>query len=428
MIGVCELKDLIFVRCARYNQEYPLARRPSQIMPLQQAVGHILAQDVVAGFDIPRQNVSAMDGFALACGSDCTSGSVFWVVGESCAGSVFTGTVQKNQAVRIFTGAVVPPGCDTVVMQEHTNFADIKGSLDKTQPYAITLHNTACVQDNIRMQGEEIHTGETVLLAQKRLSPADCMLLASLGVDLVRVAKPLVVGIMATGDELVALGQPLTNLAQIYNSNSYTLKSLLQTLPIVLVDYGIVPDDRKQTEQTVFRAIEECDVIISSAGVSVGDYDYLTQVVADVGKINQYKVAMKPGKPFVFGEFANKNKSVLYFGLPGNPLSTLVGGLQFVRPALWQLLDMREDDIPKTVRFFAKTNTPIFKKGRRREFVRAYCTQENEQWYVTPQGLQDSHRVKHAAQANCFVILKEECTGVQAGDSVLVEPFFWTLG
>ncbi|XP_019328453.1 PREDICTED: uncharacterized protein LOC109279551 [Aptenodytes forsteri] len=373
-----------------------------------------------------------MDGFAFAKDNDISQNSTLDIVGESCAGNPYDGELQPNQGVRIFTGAVVPSTCDTVVMQENTNFSDIQATLDKSKPYQITLATTASIGANIRKQGEEVQTGETVLTTGKRLNPTDISLLANLGVAQIKVAKPLTVGIIATGDELVQLGEPLQHLAQIYNSNTPTLKTLLKDLPISIKDYGIVPDSLDATRQTVKNAIADCDVIISSAGVSVGDYDFLTTVIDDLGKINHYKVAMKPGKPFVFGEFggefAEDNKQVLYFGLPGNPLSTVVGCLQFIKPALWRLSGVVENDIPMQLRLSANTTHDIKKQAGRQDYQRASFVQnEDGSFSVTPLSAQDSHRVKQLSQANCLLVLPKDNAGVKAGESVVIEPFAWNF-
>lgn len=428
MISVAELKTAITERCQAYLVENPLSSRPTLTQPLLDTTNHVLAQDIHASFDIPRQNLSAMDGFAFAKGSDISENATLTIIGESCAGKPFTGEIQANQGVRIFTGAVVPSDCDTVVMQENTNFAEIRQGLDKSQTYPITLSKTVIVGANIRYQGEEVQTGETILTAGKRLNPTDISLLANLGVANLAVAKPLTVGIIATGDELVTVGEPLSHLAQIYNSNTPTLKTLLNDLPIIIKDYGIVADTLEATRASVQQAIGECDVIISSAGVSVGDYDFLTTVIDDLGKINHYKVAMKPGKPFVFGEFEDKvkEKTVLYFGLPGNPLSTVVGCLQFVKPALWRLSGVSENDLPIQLKLSAKTTTDIKKQAGRQDFQRAFFWQNADgSFAVTPLSVQDSHRVKQLSQANCLLVLPQDNAGVKAGEMVMIEPFGW---
>ena len=208
--------------------------------------------------------------------SQLQQGDGFTVIGESCAGTPFNGEILPNQAVRIFTGAVVPEGCDTVVMQEHTTFDQINIT-DKSQPYYIVLTKPAKVSANIRYQGEEIAQGDTLLSAGKRLNPSDISLLSSMGYDEIEVFSPLRIGLIATGDELVSIGQPLSDLAQIYNSNTPTLKALLRKLPIIIKDYGIVKDVFDETYEVVKCAIKECDIIISSAGVSVGDYDFFNR-------------------------------------------------------------------------------------------------------------------------------------------------------
>ena len=301
MISVNELKQAINERLENYLTSH-LGEVKTTTVGLLEAQNHILAQDIAASFDIPRQNLSSMDGFAIAMSSYLDHDSQLEIIGESGAGKPFNGRLRPNQGVRIFTGAVVPNDCDTVVMQEDTNLSDIQPSLDNSQAYHIRLTQTAKLGANIRRQGEEVQAGETVLTIGKRLNPTDISLLANLGVDSVQVFQPLTVGIIATGDELVDVGQPLATLAQIYNSNTPTLKALLKQLPIAIQDYGIVPDNLETTRRTVQHAIAECDVIISTAGVSVGDYDFLTQVIQALGKIHHYKVAMKPGTPFIFGE------------------------------------------------------------------------------------------------------------------------------
>lgn len=420
LIPVKDLKQAISLRAHDHAQAHP---RPVHTCQLDDALGCILAEQVVADFDVPRQNLSAMDGFALGVGSDLSDQTAFEVVGESCAGSPFAGQIQANQAVRIFTGAVVPSDADTVVMQENTDYQSIADL-----PYAVTLTQVATAGSNIRRQGEEITKGEALLDVGKRLNPADISLLASLGVASVLVCQPLTVGVIATGDELVAVGESLPSLANIYNSNTPTIKALLARLPVQVRDYGIIPDDLDQTKAAVQRAIDECDVIISSAGVSVGDYDYLTEVIGQLGRVHHYKVNMKPGKPFVFGEFHRADKPVLYFGLPGNPLSTIVGMLQFVRPALWQLSGCASHDLPYAPAMPAVCQTDITKKGTRQEFLRAVFVFDGGRLSVKPLGAQDSHRVKQMSHANCLLVLPCDCTGVKADDTVMIEPFEWCFG
>ena len=429
MITVKALKGAITERITAYNeQDLPFTKRATETRDLLVSQNHILATDIVSPFDVPRQNLSAMDGYAIATGSTLEQGKIIQIIGESQAGSAFTGTLQAGQGVRIFTGAVVPSDCDTVVMQENTNFAEIKDSIDKSQAYDIELIQAAKVDRNIRKQGEEIESGEVVLQAGKRLNPADISLLANLGLATVDIYKPLVVGILATGDELVKVGEPLQTLAQIYNSNTPTLKSMFADMPVVINDYGIIPDQLELTKKAILSAMQECDVLISTAGVSVGDYDFLTTVIEELGQINHYKVAMKPGKPFVFGELTQGLEvPVLYFGLPGNPLSSVVGSLQFIIPALWQLSGVAQEDMPMTLTVTATLSNDVRKSPGRADFQRGILSQdETGQYVVSTAGKQDSHRIKQLSLANCLIVLPKDSGNVSAGEEVLVQPFPWS--
>ncbi|MGE6246546.1 gephyrin-like molybdotransferase Glp [Psychrobacter proteolyticus] len=428
MITMEELQAAIQQRIDNYHiTDFPLQKRTVNTLELLDSLNHILAQDIASPFDVPRQNLSAMDGYAIAKGSELSENCTIEIVGESQAGSAYTGETAAGQGVRIFTGAVVPDCCDTVIMQENTNFADIKATVDKSRPYNITLTQTAKVDNNIRSQGEEIESGEAVLKIGKRLNPADISLLANLGISQVNVFQPLVVGVLATGDELVAIGNELQSLAQIYNSNTPTLKSLLSDLPITIRDYGIIPDSLEQTTIAVNDAMQDCDVLISTAGVSVGDYDFLTTVIETLGQINHYKVAMKPGKPFVFGEL-NKSldKPVLYFGLPGNPLSTVVGTLQFVIPALWQMSGASVSEQPMPLAIKAKLISDIRKSPGRKDFQRGVLSRDETGHYqVECFSRQQSHRIKQLSRANCFIVLDKDSGNVAAGNDVVVQPFPW---
>ena len=203
---------------------------------------------------------------------------------------------------------------------------------------------------------------------------------------------------------------------------------MLSGLPIVLRDYGIIPDNLEATVAAVTNAMHDCDVLISTAGVSVGDYDFLTTVIEQLGQINHYKVAMKPGKPFVFGEL-NKgvDKPVLYFGLPGNPLSTVVGALQLVIPALWRLSGVNSNDMPMMLTVQATLSADIKKATGRKDFQRGILTQSDDGTFiVTSLSKQQSHRIKQLSQANCLIVLAQDIGNVSAGNMVTVQPFPWS--
>lgn len=428
MITLEALTAAISARIEDYNQtDFPITERPVCQVPLLDSLNHVLAADITAPFDVPRQNVSAMDGYAIAKGSTIVKGGSLTIIGESQAGRAFTGKLQAGEGVRIFTGAVVPSDCDTILIQENTDFAAIRHQIDKSKPYQITITEQPSLDDHIRRQGEEIQSGAVVLRSQKRLNPTDISLIANLGISKVQVLKPLMVGIIATGDELVEVGGQLDSLAQIYNSNTPTIKSLLKNLPVVINDYGIIPDNKAATVKAVMTAMTECQVVISSAGVSVGDYDFLTEVIEEVGKINHYKVAMKPGKPFVFGELSQDLIApVLYFGLPGNPLSAVVGMLQLVIPAIWQLSGVAQSDLPKPIVIKAQLTQDLKKSPGRKDFQRGILSQDGlGHFAVTVCAHQQSHRIKQLSEANCLIILDKDSGSVKAGEEVLVQPFSW---
>lgn len=429
MITIEQLTKAIAQRVKTYNQtDFALNERATQSYDLLDSRDHILAEYIMSPFAVPRQNLSAMDGYAIAKGSTLSKANMIEIVGESKAGSPFIGMLKPDQGIRIFTGAVVPDSCHTVVMQENTNFALIKDNIDKSQPYEIILEKAASVDANIRRQGEEIQHNELILQQGKRLNPTDISLLANLGIDKVKVFKPLVVGILATGDELVELGDKLKNSAQIYNSNTPTLKSMLADLPIVIRDYGIVSDDLDKTAKVVKKAMKHCDVLISTAGVSVGDYDYLTTVIEGLGQISHYKVAMKPGKPFVFGELnQGLDKPVIYFGLPGNPISTVVGTLQFIIPALWQLSGACDSEQPMQLTLKAKLGNDVKKSVGRADFQRGILSQdEHGNYHVERFFNQQSHRIKQLSRANCLIVLSQDTGDMAAGSMVDVRPFPWS--
>lgn len=397
-----------------------LLKKTTSQQPLKYAKSKVLATNIHAPIDLPRQDVSAMDGYALAKNSSLTDRKEFKVVGESVAGETFLGNIQSGTAVRIMTGAVIPHDCDTVVMQENVT----------TSEDHITLKKSEEKGSNIRFRGEEIKKGELLIDAGTILTPAHITLLSSIGVAEVTVNDPLTIGIIASGNELKSTGEPLENLSQIYNANSPTIYALLEDMPIIFKDYGIIPDNLDLTILTLKQASAECDVVISSAGVSVGDYDYVTTAITKLGTIKQHKVAMKPGKPIVYGEINSREfndgtyKSTPYFGLPGNPLSTFISCLLIVKPVLWKMLGVKKP--PELKSFTASLTGSLKKRIGRRDFQRGIMTKsETGHWKVSHVGKQDSHRVKGLSMANCLIDLSEEDENKIDGEIVKVIPFPW---
>lgn len=373
-----------------------------ETVPLDTACGRVLAKDVVSPLELPVADVSAMDGYAFAA----ASGATLTLTGESIAGRPFTGTVGAGECVRIMTGAVMPDGADTVEMQEHI---ERDGS-------RITLQRPARQGANIRYRGEELRIGETVLHAGNVLTAPDVLLLASLGQAQVAVYERLTVALFSTGDELAAPGEALREAGQHYDSNRYLLKALLQSLPVDIHDLGIIRDD----ETAITAALQQAataDAIITSGGVSVGDYDYLKAAVGRLGTVASHKVKIKPGKPFVYGHIGR----AAYFGLPGNPVSGFVGFSRIIRPALWQLAGA--NPVPPPLALTATLTAPVRKSAGRRDFQRGLLSAGADGWQVQPQGRQDSHRVYGLARANCLIDLPEAGADQPAGARVTVLPF-----
>ena len=374
----------------------PIAR--TETVALDDACGRVLADTITSAIELPVADVSAMDGYAFTA----NSGDTLTLIGESIAGRPFAGTVGAGECVRIMTGAVVPTGANTVEMQENTT----------RDGGRITLTRPTPPRANIRYRGEELQLGETVLQPGKILSAADVLLLAALGCARIRVTAPLTVALLSSGDELVAPGEALTESGQIYDSNRALLKALLKSLPVRVHDLGIIRDDPAAIEAALQQAANS-DAIITSGGVSVGDYDYLKTAVAKLGSVQAYKIKIKPGKPFVFGNIG----TAAYFGLPGNPVSSFVGFSQIVRPALWQLAGA--NPLPAPLTLTVPLAAPVRKAVGRRDFQRGIL----ENGSVHPQGGQDSHRVYGLARANCLIDLPADSGDQPAGATVTVWPF-----
>ena len=376
-------------------------------LPIRNALGRILADDVLSQINVLPYDNSAMDGYAVRGVDLPTDGQAqLTIVGTSFAGQPYTKTVQSGQCTRIFTGAVIPAGTDTVIMQEHV----------EKQSDVINITADHKKGQHVRLVGEDIAIGQVVLTAGKRMSPADIGLLASLGVPEVKVKRLLRVAFFSTGDELRAVGEVLQP-GQIYDSNRYTLHGMLTRLGIEIIDMGVVPDRPEEVEKAFLSAASHSDAIITSGGVSVGEADYVTETLRRIGQVNFWKVAMKPGKPLTFG----KIQAAVFFGLPGNPVSAMVTFYQFVQPALHRM--MGQDKVT-SVRLTVPCTSKLKKTPGRVEFQRGILEKNEEgSLVVRSTGPQGSGILSSMSQANCFIILPRECHYVEAGNEVLVEPF-----
>ncbi len=372
---------------------------------LMQALGRILAQSVHAQQDVPPYTNSAMDGYALRH-ADLATGGKLAVIGSAFAGRPFNGSVQAGECVRIMTGAVVPQGADSVVMQENV----------QREGGSIQVAATLKIGENVRHVGEDSRSGDTLLEAGHKLNAADLGLLASQGIGTVPLLRRPRVAFCSTGDELKSLGEPLQP-GDIYDSNRYTLHAMLQKLDVEIIDIGIVRDTREAVEQAFQQASQIADIFITSGGVSVGEADYVADTLKRLGQVNFWKIAMKPGKPLAFGTLGN----CLFFGLPGNPVAVMATFLLFVRPAI---LKLRGESLPLVPEYTAICDTPLKKSPGRKDYQRGICQRDsNGQWRVSSTGNQGSHVLRSMSQANCFIVLPLEWGNVGMGTPVTIIPF-----
>lgn len=374
---------------------------------LRAALGRVLAEDIRSQINVPPYANSAMDGYAL-CGDDLPkSGEVRLAVsGTAFAGHPFNGTVQRGSCVRIMTGAPMPRGTDTIAMQEHVT----------REENHIIVGNGQKSGQHVRQAGEDIAAGSIILNRGKRLRPADIGLLASLGIAEAKVHRRVRVAFFSTGDELCSLGKALRE-GQIYDSNRYTLHGMLAQLGAEIIDMGIVTDNRAAVADAFLEAASCADVLITTGGVSVGEADYVKETLAELGQVNFWKIAMKPGKPLAFG----KIRETVFFGLPGNPVSAMVTFHQYVRPALLQMMGETES-APTTVRL--RLASRIKKSPGRMEFQRGIMFRDNSgETVVKTTGAQGSHVLSSMSQANCFIVLPLECGNLEPGAIVDAQPF-----
>jgi molybdopterin molybdotransferase len=379
----------------------------SERVAVRAALGRVLAETVIAPINVPPASNSAMDGYAISSTDLPASGScTLKVAGKSLAGAPFGNKVGPGQAIRIMTGAVMPAGTDTVIMQEQ---AQRDGDHIRIQP-------GHCAGEYVRQTGEDIAKGDTVLTPGKRLMPAELGLLASVGISEVTVTRRLRAAFFSTGDELRSPGDSL-EAGQIYDSNRYLLYGMLRRVDVDLVDLGIVPDDPDAIRDTLTQAASQADVIVTSGGVSVGEADYVKQILDELGKIDLWRIAMKPGKPLTVGTLGK----AVFFGLPGNPVSTMVTFYQFVKPAILQMMGQLD---PQATSLWVPCSSRLTKVPGRLEYQRGILTQDpHGMLSVSTTGLQESHILTSMSRSNCFIILPAECAGVEPGEDVEVQPF-----
>lgn len=375
---------------------------------IRAALGRILAADVISPLDVPGHDNSAMDGWALRF-ADLGAGAETRLrrIGESFAGKPFDGRVGPGEAVRIFTGAVMPAGADTVVMQERAHEHD--GGV------TIAPGAVGKAGQNRRFAGEDVKRGGIVFRRGQPLRPAEIGMMASLGINEIDVFRRLRVAFFSTGDELVPIGQPLAA-GQIHDSNRYTIHGMLSRLGCEIIDMGVVRDEPEALERAFAAAAATADVVITSGGVSVGEADFVKQLLDKLGEVLFWKIAMKPGRPLAYGRIGSAH----FFGLPGNPVSVMVTFYQFVRDALLILMGQRE--VLPLPAFPATLSVPIRKAPGRTEFQRGILSPgEDGRWTVRTTGDQGSGILSSMSRANCFIVLPSERGNVEAGETVDVQ-------
>jgi len=374
---------------------------------IRDCLNRVLAKDIVSSMNVPEHTNSAMDGYAIM-GNDIplTGEAELSIITTVLAGQPTNKTVSTQQCVRIMTGGKMPKGTDTVIMQEHVS----------KNHDTIKINSNHITGQNVRQAGEDLAFGDVVLKAGHVLTSADIGLLASLGLSETHIYRKIRVAFFSTGDELRSIGESI-NEGQIYDSNRYTLYSMLTRLDVDIIDMGIIPDDKNLIREAFITAAGQVDVLITSGGVSVGEADYVKEILEELGNVDFWKIAMKPGRPLAFGNIGN----CVFFGLPGNPVSAMVTFYQFVLPALKKLSGQSTYE---PINISLECQSSLKKSAGRIEFQRGIMKTNNDgKLVVYSTGKQGSGILRSMSLSNCFIILPVECRSVKPGTLVDVQPF-----
>lgn len=380
----------------------------AETISILDAMGRVLYEDAISPFDVPPLDNSAMDGYAIIAGNTSQASpekpAVMTITEEIKAGGSFEEKrVTDATAIRIMTGAPIPEGADSVV--------EIESTLEEDE--RVLVFRRVARGENIRRAGEDIEKGSVVLRRGDRLKSSDIGLLASLNIDLIQVYSRPRVAIVSTGDEIVGVGEEIKP-GQIRNSSSYTLYSEIENYNAIPEYLGIARDTKDAVRDKLLQALEY-DVIVTTGGVSMGKYDFVKEAITDLGiEILIETIKMKPGKPCIFGRKGTK----LFFGLPGNPVSTLVSFIQFVRPALLRMMGSDKLDKPLVN---AVLEEEIRKKPDRKHFIRGYFTIRDGSLYVNTTGPQGSGILRSMSIANCLIIIPIGVDRVKAGELVTIQ-------
>jgi len=363
---------------------------PVESVPLRESAGRVLAEEIVSPIDLPAFDNSAMDGYAVRSADVSSAGPdspvTLKLAGRSAAGEAISSPVSAGNCIRVFTGSILPEGADAVVMQEDTR-------IEAGRPDTVLFLDRAKPWENVRLHGEDVKRGEVIARTGERMSAGRIGLLAAVGTGSVPVHRRPVIGLLATGSELIEAGASLTP-GKIYESNRLALEPLLARSGAVTRIYPLVPDTLDATAQALSQAFDECDGVVTSGGVSVGELDFVKAAFKQLGgSVDLWRVAIKPGKPFVFGRWREK----FLFGLPGNPVSAVVTLLLLVRPALWRWQGARNVDPGASHCLLAES---LVNHGDRRHFIRVRIDEKGE---ARSTGTQASHMLASLADANGLI-------------------------
>jgi len=386
-------------------------------LPLKQCLGRILANDILSPINVPATDNSAMDGFAFNSKDLKTDREQIHlrIVGTVYAGQTSVPPTQASECIKIMTGAMMPPDCDTVIPQEFT-----KSSEEESITFA---KDTVRAGENRRLRGEDLQAGKPAIQQGRILKASDIGLAASLGITELSVYQRIKVAILSSGDELCDMSEPLVP-GKIYDSNRFSLYACLSRLGFEIIDCGIVRDTPEDLRRAFTLASQQADVIISSGGVSVGEADFTKQIMDELGEVGFWKIAMRPGRPMAFGslkQISPKTSPTVFFGLPGNPVAVMVTFYQFVRNALLQLNGALKPEVPLVL---VQSAEAIRKKSGRTEFQRGVLFRDSEgKLFVKSTGSQGAGILRSMSEANCFMILHHDQGNIAPGDWVDVEIF-----
>ncbi|WP_076588618.1 molybdopterin molybdotransferase MoeA [Vibrio ostreicida] len=406
-MGCCDTPELMSIEEAMETMLSPI--KPIQTtlpLALTDAIGFVLAEDILSPICVPPFDNSVMDGYAIRL-SDLKSKQPMPLAGKSLAGRPFEGQWPIGSCIQIMTGAKIPHGCDAVIMQENATQTD-QGVVFNQRPVSSQCH--------IRPAGDDIRRGDLVLKKGARLTARDIPMIATLGIGQVNVVRKPRVAFFSTGDELRCLGETLAE-GQIYDSNRYGIRPLLENFGCETIDLGIIPDCPDQLRAAFEKAQNVADIVVTSGGVSVGEADYTKDILEEVGQIGFWKLAIKPGKPFAFGQLPN----AWFCGLPGNPVSAVLTLYVLVQPLLAKLAGHTQwkapDSIPATARHGLK------KAAGRTDYQRGVYTIEQGKFIVEATANQSSGAFRSMSLANCFIVVERERGDVQTGEQVNIQLF-----